>query len=85
MGLAPQVIDEIFGFLTSLAAGGAALLVVEQYVSRALALAHYVYILRKGAIAFVGEPAELSDDDVFAAYLGTPVSATSSSSEQVRV
>ena len=71
MGLAPQVIDEIFGFLTELAAGGASLLVVEQYVARALALADYVYILRKGGVAFVGEPVELSDDDVFAAYLGT--------------
>ena len=70
-GLAPQVIDEIFSFLTALAAGGASLLVVEQYVSRALALADYVYILRHGSVAFVGEPAELSDDAVFANYFGT--------------
>jgi branched-chain amino acid transport system ATP-binding protein len=70
-GLAPQVIDEIFAFLTSLAAGGASLLVVEQYVSRALALADYVYILRHGRVSFVGEPAELSDDKVFANYFGT--------------
>jgi len=72
-GLAPQVIDEIFTFLASLAAGGASLLVVEQYVARALALADYVYILRNGAVAFVGEPAELTDEDVFATYLGTSV------------
>jgi branched-chain amino acid transport system ATP-binding protein len=70
-GLAPQVIDEIFTFLMSLAAGGASLLVVEQYVSRALALADYVYILRHGSVAFVGEPMELSDDEVFANYFGT--------------
>jgi branched-chain amino acid transport system ATP-binding protein len=71
MGLAPQVIDEIFGFLAELAAGGAALLVVEQYVPRALALADYVYVLRQGQLAFVGEPSELTTDEVFAAYLGT--------------
>jgi branched-chain amino acid transport system ATP-binding protein len=71
MGLAPQVIDEIFAFLTELAAGGAALLVVEQYVPRALALADYVYVLRQGQLAFVGEPGELTTDEVFAAYLGT--------------
>ena len=70
-GLAPQVIDEIFAFLTSLAEGGASLLVVEQYVSRALALADYVYILRHGSVAFVGEPVELSDNEVFANYFGT--------------
>jgi branched-chain amino acid transport system ATP-binding protein len=68
-GLAPQVIDEIFAFLTGLAAGGASLLVVEQYVTRALAFANYVYILRHGRVAFVGEPAELSDESVFAAYV----------------
>jgi branched-chain amino acid transport system ATP-binding protein len=69
-GLAPQVIDEIFAFLGELAAGGASLLLVEQYVSRALAIADYVYILRHGSVAFVGEPAELSDDKVFATYFG---------------
>ena len=70
-GLAPQIIDEIFAFLTTLAAGGASLLVVEQYVSRALAFADYVYILRHGQVSFVGEPIELSDEKVFANYLGT--------------
>jgi branched-chain amino acid transport system ATP-binding protein len=70
MGLAPQVIDEIFAFLADLAAAGAALLVVEQYVPRALALADYVYVLRQGRVAFVGEPAELTTDDVYSAYLG---------------
>ena len=69
-GLAPQVIDEIFAFLAGLAAGGASLLMVEQYVTRALAVADYVYILRHGSVAFVGEPVELSDETVFAAYLG---------------
>jgi branched-chain amino acid transport system ATP-binding protein len=74
-GLAPQVIDQIFVFLADLAAGGASLLVVEQYVTRALALADYVYILRKGEVVFVGEPNEIDRDDVFAAYLGADSSA----------
>jgi branched-chain amino acid transport system ATP-binding protein len=69
-GLAPQVLDEIFAFLTSLAASGASLLLVEQYVTRALAISDYVYILRHGSVAYVGEPIELSDDIVFATYLG---------------
>lgn len=69
-GLAPQVIDEIFAFLAGLAAAGASLLLVEQYVTRALAIADYVYILRHGSMAFVGEPIELSDESVFASYVG---------------
>jgi branched-chain amino acid transport system ATP-binding protein len=69
-GLAPRVIDEIFAFLATLAAAGASLLLVEQYVTRALAISDYVYILRRGSVAFVGEPVELSDERVFATYLG---------------
>ena len=70
MGLAPTIVDEIYTHLEAVAQGGAALLLVEQYVGRALALADYVYILNKGHIDFVGEPHELSESVVLAAYLG---------------
>jgi branched-chain amino acid transport system ATP-binding protein len=70
MGLAPLIVDEIFEFLTRLAAAGAALLLVEQYVTKALALADYVYLLQRGEVAFVGEPGELDGEDLFARYLG---------------
>jgi branched-chain amino acid transport system ATP-binding protein len=70
MGLAPRIVDEIFEFLATLAAEGASLLLVEQYVTRALAVADYVYVLGKGEVGFVGEPAELDEDDVFRAYTG---------------
>src|SRR5207237_9864085 len=50
MGLAPKIVDEIFESVAALAARGAALLLVEQYAPRALALADYVYILRKGTV-----------------------------------
>jgi branched-chain amino acid transport system ATP-binding protein len=73
MGLAPRVVDEIFEFLARLAAGGTALLLVEQYVTKALALADHVYTLARGRIAFAGEPAELAGEDVFASYVGTSV------------
>lgn len=75
MGLAPKVVDEIFTFLVSLAATGASLLLVEQYVSKALELSDYVYLLDRGRVVFAGEPAELADQDVFARYLGTEVLA----------
>jgi branched-chain amino acid transport system ATP-binding protein len=70
MGLAPKVVDEIFEHLAQLAARGTALLLVEQYVSRALALADYVYILKRGSVSFVGEPGEVGEDMVAESYLG---------------
>jgi branched-chain amino acid transport system ATP-binding protein len=70
MGLAPIVVDEIFEFLRRLAADGASLLLVEQYVTKALAMADYVYLLQKGRIVFSGEPGELDGEDLFARYLG---------------
>jgi branched-chain amino acid transport system ATP-binding protein len=70
MGLAPKIVDEIFVHLRRLAAAGAALLLVEQYVARALELADYVYVMNKGRIEFVGDPIEVGDDTVLASYLG---------------
>ena len=70
MGLAPKIIDEIFEYLHRLAADGAALLLVEQYVARALELADFVYILNKGRVQFVGESNELGEEQILASYLG---------------
>ena len=70
MGLAPKIIDEIFEYLHRLANQGAALLLVEQYVARALELADFVYILNKGRVQFVGESDELGEEQILASYLG---------------
>ena len=70
MGLAPKIIDDIFDYLKKLAAQGAALLLVEQYVARALELADFVYILNKGRVQFVGEAHELGEEQILASYLG---------------
>ncbi|MDV6014597.1 ABC transporter ATP-binding protein [Haloechinothrix sp. LS1_15] len=71
MGLAPVVVDEIFEFLTGLRRQGCALLLVEQYVTRALAVADYVYLLSRGRVEFAGEPGELDAEQLTARYLGT--------------
>jgi branched-chain amino acid transport system ATP-binding protein len=70
MGLAPLIVDEIFRYLRRIASEGISLLVVEQYVARALELADYVYILNRGRIRFAGEPAEVGDQTVLESYLG---------------
>lgn len=71
MGLAPAIVDQIFGYVDELARRGVALLLVEQYVKRALDIADYVYILHKGEVRFAGEPAELRQEEIMASYLGT--------------
>jgi branched-chain amino acid transport system ATP-binding protein len=70
MGLAPKVVDEIFAFLAVLASEGTSLLLVEQYVARALAAADYVYLLNRGELAFAGEPTELDADALAEQYVG---------------
>jgi branched-chain amino acid transport system ATP-binding protein len=71
MGLAPNIVDEIFEFLAVLAKEGASLLLVEQYVTRALAIADYVYLLKRGRVAFAGEPSELDAEAIAAEYVGS--------------
>jgi branched-chain amino acid transport system ATP-binding protein len=73
MGLAPRIVDEIFHFLRRLADEGVALLLVEQYVVRALGIADFVFILNQGTIAFAGEPGELDEAEVFRNYVGADV------------
>ncbi|MGH9000138.1 MAG: ABC transporter ATP-binding protein [Acidimicrobiia bacterium] len=77
MGLAPIVVDEIFAFLDRVAGEGVSLLLVEQYVNKALAIADYAYILGRGRVTFAGDASELADEDVFSRYLdidvGVPV------------
>lgn len=70
MGLAPNIVDVIFEFLAVLASSGAALLLVEQYVTRALEVADYVYLLSRGEVAFQGEPCELDAEALAEEYVG---------------
>ncbi|MCA1843936.1 MAG: ABC transporter ATP-binding protein [Actinobacteria bacterium] len=71
VGLAPVIVDEIFAALEKLRTEGRSILVVEQYVDRALTVADYVYILHKGRVVFVGEPEQCRDRRVFDRYLGS--------------
>jgi branched-chain amino acid transport system ATP-binding protein len=71
MGLAPIIIDEIFTTLRKFAESGIALLVVEQYVTRALAMSDHVYMLNQGDVIFSGSPSEVDEDSLLRGYLGT--------------
>jgi branched-chain amino acid transport system ATP-binding protein len=62
LGLAPVVVDEVFGALRTILAAGTALLVVEQHIDRALSLADQVVLLAKGKVVRSGPVAEVRAD-----------------------
>lgn len=70
LGLAPLVVDTIYAFLERVAREGVSLLVVEQYVTRALALAESVSFLQQGRIVLHGRTDELDEAEIFALYAG---------------
>jgi branched-chain amino acid transport system ATP-binding protein len=69
MGLAPKLVDQIFEVLMRIAGEGASVLLVEQYVSRALELADYAYVLGRGRIVLEGTTDEVRYADVANSYL----------------
>ena len=73
LGLAPLLVDQVFEALPRIVATGTSLLLVEQYVTRALELADTVYLMNRGQIVFSGPAAELRGEDVFERYLGIEV------------
>jgi branched-chain amino acid transport system ATP-binding protein len=70
MGLAPAIVDVIFQALRRLADSGVALLLVEQYVARALEMADVAYLLDRGTVGFHGPSTELDADDLMRRYAG---------------
>jgi branched-chain amino acid transport system ATP-binding protein len=73
LGLSPLLVDQVFDTLRQIVAGGTALLLVEQYVTRALELADTAYIMNRGQVVHSGPAAELQGEEVFERYLGIEV------------
>jgi branched-chain amino acid transport system ATP-binding protein len=71
MGLAPQLIQQIFAIIHDINEQGTTVLVVEQNAAQALKLAHSAHVLETGVIVRSGTGEELAgDDSVREAYLG---------------
>jgi branched-chain amino acid transport system ATP-binding protein len=70
LGLAPMIVDQIFGFMERIADEGAALLIVDQFAARALAMAETAYVLSRGQITYSGSPKGLGDSELMSYYLG---------------
>ncbi len=60
LGLAPTIVEQIFAMIAELAATGLSILLVEQNVSKALAVASRAYVMRLGRIAAAGPARELA-------------------------
>ena len=72
MGLAPQLVEQIFGIVKSInESEGVSFLLAEQNTNVALRFAHYGYILESGRVVMDGPAAELRENpDVKEFYLG---------------
>lgn len=71
LGLAPQLVDEIFQLVAQLHTTGVTILLVEQNVERTLEIADRVYLLNTGEIEFEGAARVLRERvDFVSAYLG---------------
>jgi branched-chain amino acid transport system ATP-binding protein len=71
MGLAPQLVAQLFDAVHALREEGVTILLVEQYLTYALDLADLCYVMGKGQIVFAGEAHELRGASDLGAYAGT--------------
>lgn len=72
LGLAPAVIEQIYGILPEIRASGVSLLLVEQDVRRSLAVADRFYCMLEGRISLQGRPGDVDEETIRASYFGIP-------------
>jgi branched-chain amino acid transport system ATP-binding protein len=71
LGLAPIIVKRLFRIIQEINASGTTVLMVEQNASFTLAIAHRAFLMQKGAIVFSGSGAQLREEGIVRAYLGT--------------
>jgi branched-chain amino acid transport system ATP-binding protein len=70
LGLAPVVVQRIYAMLPQILATGLTVLLVEQDVSQALRVASHIQCLLEGRTTLESRPADVTADQVEAAYFG---------------
>jgi branched-chain amino acid transport system ATP-binding protein len=71
LGLAPAIVSDMFRVIQAIHQEGTAVMLVEQNVSRALAISARTYVLENGRVIAEGESTELSNrPEIRKAYLG---------------
>jgi len=72
LGLAPQLVDVVFGALEDIRKRGVPVLLVEQRAQRTVAFADRSYVLSNGELTTTFAPADAGDTErLIAAYFGT--------------
>lgn len=85
LGLAPRMVDELLGIARRIADAGTTVLMVEQNVKKALAVADRGYVLERGTLVASGPAKLLARSTVIReAYLGAASSETTSSADAAR-
>jgi branched-chain amino acid transport system ATP-binding protein len=74
LGLAPAIVDVVFAGLRRARAEGVTILMIEQYVHRALEFADECLVLQRGGVLWQG-PASSAGDDLLRHYLGDAMTA----------
>jgi len=70
LGLAPVVVHQLYAALPAIVEGGTTVLIVEQDIGQALAVADRVVCLLEGRVSLEGRPADLDRARITAAYFG---------------
>lgn len=70
LGLAPTIIKDIYEAIPKIKATGATMVIVEQDINQALAVADRVYCFQEGRVSLTGTPTTLTRDQISAAYFG---------------
>jgi len=85
LGLAPRLVDELLAIARRIADAGTTVLMVEQNIKRALAVADRAYVMERGLLVASG-PAKLlaRSSMVRDAYLGAEASGTTSAADAVQ-
>jgi branched-chain amino acid transport system ATP-binding protein len=71
LGLAPLIVEEVFAGLQRVIELGVSVVLIEQFVHRALAIADRCYVLRRGRVVWSGDTTE-AGVDLVEHYLGGP-------------
>jgi ABC-type branched-subunit amino acid transport system ATPase component len=86
LGLAPIMVDRLYGTLREINGRGVAMVVIEQNVERGLALADHVAVLEKGRVALVGTPSQMrADDRLISLYVGEAKGNEPTQTPQTRI
>ena len=82
LGLAPVVVQRIYGMLPQVLATGLTVLLVEQDVSQALRVASHLQCLLEGQTTLEGKPSDVTLEQVEAAYFGLRAAPAEQGSEE---